>query len=145
MKKTLLWLLVLSLVASMTWLLVRPRAGPGYPTAAVTTVLESVTASTGAEIVEKRAVSGSLRTKTRDWASLQIAIDRSLGRPVFDSMATFQIKQGTSTTSVQFDHSAIETGRIQITPDPGATAFAADLMAALLKAFPGIRCEIVAP
>ena len=145
MKKTLVWLLVLSLVTSMTWFIVRPRAGPGYPTAAVTAVLESVTAASGAEIVEKRAVSGSLRSQTRDFASLQMGIDRSLGRPVFDSFAQFRIEQGTSKVWVQFDHSAVETGRIQISPDSGTAAFAVDLKAALLKAFPDIRCEITTP
>lgn len=145
MKKTLAWLLVLSLVTSLAWILLRPRAGPGYPTAAVTAVLESVTAASGAEIVEKRAVSGSLRSQTRDLASLQTGIDRSLGRPVFDSSAQFRIEQGTSKVWVQLDHSAIETGRIQIKPDSGTTAFAMDLKAALLKAFPDLRCEIGAP
>lgn len=145
MKKTLVWLLVLSLVMSLAWLLIRPRAGVGYPTAAVTAVLESVTAASGAEIVEKRAVSGSLRTKPRDLASLQIGIDRSLGRPVFDSMAQFRIEQGTSKVWVQLDHSATETGRIQIKPDSGTTTFAVDLKLALQKAFPDIRCEIATP
>jgi hypothetical protein len=145
MKKILVWLLVLYLVTAMTWIMVRPRAGPGYPTAAVTAVLESVTTASGAEIVEKRAVSGSLRSQTRDIASLQMGIDRSLGRPVFDSMAQFRIEQGTSKVWVQFDHSATETGRIQITPDAGTAAFAVDLKSALLKAFPDIRCEITTP
>lgn len=145
MKKTLVWLLVLSLVTSMAWIMVRPHAGPGYPTAAVTAVLESVTAASGAEIVERRAVSGSLRSQARDFASLQIGIDRSLGRPVFDSSAQFRIELGTSKVWVQLDHSATETGRIQINPDSGTTAFAVDLRAELLKAFPDIRCEIATP
>ena len=145
MKKTLVWLLVLSLVTSMAWIMVRPHAGRGYSTAAVTAVLESVTTASGAEIVEKRAVSGSLRSQTRDFASLQIAVDRSLGRPVFDSFAQFKIEQGTSKVWVQLDHSATETGRIQINPDSGTTAFAVALKSELLKGFPDIRCEIATP
>jgi hypothetical protein len=145
MKKILVWFLVITLVTSITWLLVGPNAGPGYPTPAVTAVLETVSASSKAMIVEKLTVSGMLRTKARSLETLQIRIDRSLGRPVFDNLESYKIFQGGSLVHVTLYQSTSETGRIEIAPEPGATGLAADLKAAFLKAFPDLSCEIVAP
>ena len=145
MKKILVWLLMVSLVTSLAWLLAKPRAGKGSPTPAVTAIIESASVSAGAEIVEKRVVSGSLRPATWNFESLKLGIDRSLDRPVYDNLASFRIVQGGQAIQVTCHQSASETGRIEITPESGAAGLAADLKAALLKAFPDLPCEIIAP
>ena len=145
MKKLLVCLLVVSLVTSLAWLLAGPRAGKGFPTPAVTTAIESASASAGAQIVEKRVVSGTLRGATWNFESLKIGIDRSLDRPVYDNLASFRIVQGGPAILLTCHQSATETGRIEITSEPGAAGLAADLRTALLKSFPELVCEITAP
>lgn len=145
MKKILIAGLAVLILGSLAWLLAFPRAGTGYPTSAVESVLAGVSSSSGAEIVESRLVGGVFRRQARDFEALRLNIDRSLGRPVYDTLASYRLVQGSSRLEVRFHRSAHDTGRIEIVPEPGAIGLAADLHAAFVKAFPEIRCKVVGP
>ncbi len=145
MKKVLVWLLIGFLVASLTWLLGRQRAGKSCPNISVQTIIYSVSAATGAEVVELRVINPGYQTSERGFAAVRNKIDRSLGRTVYGGRATYRILYGESSAWVTGHQTFTETGRIEIAPQPGTTGFAADLKAALLKAFPDLRCKIVAP
>jgi hypothetical protein len=145
MKKLLLAGLAILLLGSLAWLLAVPHAGTGYPNGAVESVLARASSSAGAEIVEVRIVSAQLRSKGRTLDALKSDIDRSLGRPIYDNLRSYQIVRGGSKLDVVLWSSLHDTGRIEIRPEPGAAGFAADLHADFLEAFPEIRCKIVGP
>jgi hypothetical protein len=145
MKKILVWMLLACLVTSLAWLLARPRFGVGYPIAAVEAVVQSTSASLGADIIQVRTVSAQLISKGRSLEALRIDIDRRLGRPTYGNLRSYRIVQGRAKVEVIAWSSLWETGRIQIVPEPGAEGFATTLHATLSKAFPKLRCEVDSP
>ena len=92
-----------------------------------------------------RSVSGRLRAEERSVESLRLGIDRWLGRPVYDDLASYRFMQAGSPVRVTLHQSALGTGSVEIAPEPGAAAFATDLQAAFMKSFPELTCRTVAP
>ena len=145
MNKFLVGMLFVSLVTSLAWLVLRPRAGVSYPNAAVEKVVKSASFSLGADTVEISNVSGQLRSKGRSLEAIRIDIDRALGRPIYDNLSRYRMVQGGSKIDVVVWSSLRETGRIEIVPEPGAEGFATTLNATLSKTFPKLRCEVDPP
>jgi len=143
MRKTLAAIVTMLLVGVVVWSWLQSQWKSSYPYPSVTAEVARIASGSGANIIDVRTVSASLRgSKVGFGDSLYRKIS---GKPLRDDLEEYTLRDGPDTIRVTVYHSMGKVELVEIHPSSKSSKPAAALVSELAASFPKLDCHLGGP
>ncbi|HEY1123602.1 MAG TPA: hypothetical protein VGE67_18435 [Haloferula sp.] len=143
MRKALIAIFAILLVGVGTWGVVKSQRIYSYPYPKVVQEVAHIASSSGANIIDERRVSASLRRAKNN--PLNSLIRKISGRPSQDDLDEYTLQDGSDIVRVSIYHSLGKVGWVEIHPTGSSSKPASALASGLATSFPKLDCHLEQP
>ena len=143
MRKAVIAIIALLLVAAGVWGVAKSQRNYSYPYSKVAEEVARIASSSGANVMDQRTVTASLRSERL--GLMDPLIRKVSGRPAMDDLQETTFQDGPDTVRVSVYHSLGKVGLVEIHPSGGSSKLPAALVSGLAASFRKLDCHREGP